>query len=110
MWSRVWQYAAWTFDMPNPGDVTVYRNAGRSAIVVRQRDGSLKAFETRCLPRGRQLRGPNGRFRPLPCPYRAFTGRPDRKRRWLPATGAFLTIHCAPISLRTVAVENVIFL
>jgi len=34
MWPRVWQYACWSYDIPNPGDTAVYRNAGESALVV----------------------------------------------------------------------------
>src|SRR4026208_420779 len=37
MWPRVWQYAAWSYDIPNPGDGAVYRNAGRSDLIVRQK-------------------------------------------------------------------------
>src|SRR3546814_20331462 len=57
MWSRVWQYACWTGDIPNPGDISVYRNVGQSVIVVRQRDGSLKAFRNSCLTRGDRQSG-----------------------------------------------------
>ena len=42
--------------MPEPGDVVVYENAGRSYLVVRQDDGSVRAFHNVCLHRGRKLR------------------------------------------------------
>ena len=28
MWLKVWQYACWAGDIPNPGDISVYRNVG----------------------------------------------------------------------------------
>ena len=40
MWPNVWQFAAREEDMPEPGDVVVYENAGRSYLVTRQPDGS----------------------------------------------------------------------
>src|SRR6267142_1564859 len=45
MWPNVWQFAARDEEMPDPGDVAVYENAGRSYVLARQRDGSVRAFE-----------------------------------------------------------------
>src|SRR3546814_20628840 len=30
LWGRVWQYAPWTLDMPNRGDLPVYIHVGRT--------------------------------------------------------------------------------
>ena len=38
MWPNVWQWVAREEDIPKPGDVTVYENAGRSFLVIRQAD------------------------------------------------------------------------
>jgi len=35
MWPNVWQFAARDEDMPDPGDVVVYKNAGRSYLLAR---------------------------------------------------------------------------
>src|SRR5262245_37326174 len=60
MWPRVWQFAAREEDMPQPGDHVVYSNAGRTYLLVRQADGSVRAFHNVCRHRGRQLRNEGG--------------------------------------------------
>ena len=42
MWPNVWQFAARDEELPDPGDVVVYENAGRSYLVTRQADGSVR--------------------------------------------------------------------
>lgn len=60
MWPNIWQFAAREEDMPEPNDYVVYNNLGRSYLVVRQHDGSVKAFYNACRHRGRQLRNTSG--------------------------------------------------
>jgi len=55
MWTRTWQVAAVETDIPEPGDYSVYRLLRESFIVVRQDDGSVKAFYNVCPHRGNQL-------------------------------------------------------
>ena len=50
MWPNVWQFAARDEEMPDPGDYVVYENAGRSYLLTRQEDGSVKAFHNVCSP------------------------------------------------------------
>lgn len=106
MWSRVWQYAGWTYDIPNAGDIIVYRNVGQSVIVVRQRDGSLKAFRNSCLHRGRELCGEDTHQQQLRCPYHAFTWGLDGICKWIPAAWDFEQIDRANFSLPQVRVEE----
>jgi len=89
MWSRVWQYACWSQDIPEPGDVSVYRNAGQSVLIVRQRDGSVKAFRNSCLHRGREICGENRSARVLRCPYHGFTWTLDGTLQTIPAAWDF---------------------
>jgi hypothetical protein len=56
MWPYVWQFAAREEDLPDPGDFVVYENAGRSYLVSRQDDGSIRAMHNVCLHRGRKSR------------------------------------------------------
>jgi phenylpropionate dioxygenase-like ring-hydroxylating dioxygenase large terminal subunit len=55
VWLKVWQWACREEDIPAPGDVFLYENVGKSVIVARQADGSIKAFYNSCLHRGRRL-------------------------------------------------------
>lgn len=106
MWGHVWQYAGWTYDITNPGDIIVYRNVGQSVIVVRQRDGTLKAFRNSCLHRGRELCDKDTTQRQLRCPYHAFTWGLDGSSKWIPAAWDFPQIDRAAFSLPQVRVEE----
>src|SRR5579872_1438689 len=69
MWPNVWQFAAREEELPDPGDVVVYENAGRSYLVTRQGDGSVRAFHNVCLHRGRKLRLESGWSKEFKCPF-----------------------------------------
>ena len=60
VWSKVWLLAGRALDMPDPGDYLVTEIGHESIIVVRQRDGSVRAFFNVCQHRGNRLR-PCGR-------------------------------------------------
>ncbi len=85
MWPNVWQFAAREEDMPEAGDYVVYENAGRSYIVSRQKDGSVRAFHNVCLHRGRKLRTADGNADQFKCPFHGFTWNND---------GSFKSIPC----------------
>ncbi|WP_299309053.1 aromatic ring-hydroxylating dioxygenase subunit alpha [uncultured Croceicoccus sp.] len=73
MWPHVWQFAAREEDLPEPGDFIVYENAGRSFLVSRQEDGSVRAMHNVCLHRGRKLRTEDGNTDRFTCPFHGFT-------------------------------------
>jgi phenylpropionate dioxygenase-like ring-hydroxylating dioxygenase large terminal subunit len=85
MWPNVWQFAAREEDLPESGDYIVYENAGRSYIVSRQKDGSVRAFHNVCLHRGRKLRTADGKADQFQCPFHGFTWKND---------GSFKSIPC----------------
>jgi phenylpropionate dioxygenase-like ring-hydroxylating dioxygenase large terminal subunit len=72
MWPYVWQFAAREEDLPEPGDFVVYENAGRSWLVSRQDDGSVRAYHNVCLHRGRKLRTEDGHADKFVCPFHGF--------------------------------------
>jgi len=106
MWSRVWQFAAWTYDIPKPGDVAVYRNVDQSILIVRQRDGSLKAFVNSCLHRGREICEADGRRARLRCPYHGFTWGLEGDLQWTPAEWDFPQVKAETFALPQVRVEE----
>lgn len=105
MWSRVWQVAAWSFDMPEPGDSIVYRNVGQSAVLVRQKDGSIKAFENSCPHRGIELCADDANLHHIRCPYHAFTWSIEGDCRWLPTEWDFPQFDRRNFPLRQVRCE-----
>lgn len=89
MWPFVWQFAAREEDLPEPGDYVTYDNAGRSYLIVRQEDGSLKAFHNVCLHRGRKLKTDSGSVEQFLCPFHGFSWNPDGSLRNIPCRWDF---------------------
>ncbi len=85
MWPNVWQFAAREEDLPEAGDYIVFENAGRSYLVSRQDDGSVKIMHNVCLHRGRKLRTEDGHADSFICPFHGFTWNKD---------GNFASIPC----------------
>jgi phenylpropionate dioxygenase-like ring-hydroxylating dioxygenase large terminal subunit len=89
MWPNVWQFAARDEEMPDPGDVVVYENAGRSYLVTRQADGSVRAFHNVCLHRGRKLRLESGWSKDFKCPFHGFVWNTDGSLQQIPCRWDF---------------------
>ncbi|HEX4504927.1 MAG TPA: aromatic ring-hydroxylating dioxygenase subunit alpha [Alphaproteobacteria bacterium] len=73
MWSRCWQVACREDEVPNPGDFTVYDIADMSALVIRGRDGRLRAFVNSCPHRGTRLADGHGNSPRIRCGFHAMT-------------------------------------
>ena len=89
MWPNVWQFAAREEEMPHPGDYVLYENVGRSYIVVRQDDGSIRAFHNVCLHRGRKLRDESGSADKFQCAFHGFTWNKDGSLAHIPCRWDF---------------------
>lgn len=55
LWTHVWQIAGVESDIPEAGDYLVYTIRHEQIMVVRQEDGSVKAFYNVCPHRGNRL-------------------------------------------------------
>lgn len=55
MWTRVWHIGARAVEMPEPGDYVVHNLRHESVLLVRQEDGSVRAFYNVCRHRGNRL-------------------------------------------------------
>jgi anthranilate 1,2-dioxygenase large subunit len=69
-----WNYVALEAEIPNPGDY-VRSNVGPTPVVVaRARDGSINAFENRCVHRAAEFcRELSGTANEFVCPYHQWT-------------------------------------
>jgi Rieske 2Fe-2S family protein len=68
-----WQPAARAADVGDPGTYTLADVAGEAAIVIRGRDGEVRAFHNVCKHRGAELvQEPCGSVVRLQCPYHAW--------------------------------------
>jgi phenylpropionate dioxygenase-like ring-hydroxylating dioxygenase large terminal subunit len=106
VWLKVWQMGCWAQDIPNPGDIHVYRNIDKSVLIVRQRDGSVRAFLNVCLHRGRELCEHHTNQAELKCPYHYFTWGLDGAHKWTPSKWDFPQIDEAHFNLPEVRVEE----
>jgi phenylpropionate dioxygenase-like ring-hydroxylating dioxygenase large terminal subunit len=89
LWKRVWQFACREEEIPEAGDYIVYDIATLSFIVMRQTDGTIKAFPNACLHRGRKLKDYNGRCSEMRCSFHAFAWSLDGKLLDVPARWDF---------------------
>ena len=85
MWPNVWQFAAREEDLPEAGDYVVFENVGRTYIISRQDDGSVRAMHNVCLHRGRKLRDNDGTADQFVCPFHGFAWNKD---------GSFVNMPC----------------
>ena len=75
MWPYVWQFAAREEDLPEPGDYIVHEIAGRSWLVVRQEDGSVRAFYNSSGHRGMRMVDGTSSVASFHCPYHVWEWR-----------------------------------
>jgi Rieske 2Fe-2S family protein len=69
-----WICAGHTSEIPGRGDYLLAELGANSAIVIRQRDGSIRALANVCRHRGSRIcTQPHGRTALLTCPYHAWT-------------------------------------
>ena len=106
MWPRVWQMAARDDEFPEAGDVAVYDNLGRSVLLVRQPDLSVKAFWNVCLHRGRKLRDAAGPACELECPFHGFVWKLDGRLDRIPGRWDFGHLNDAELTLPEVRAER----
>ena len=73
VWPKVWQVVGRAEEIPEPGDFITYDIADESIIVVRTRDGTIKAHHNVCPHRGRQLTEGCGHASQFRCRYHGWT-------------------------------------
>lgn len=56
LWTKVWLLGGRELDIPEPGDYIVTEIGRESVLIVRQRDGRIRAFYNVCQHRGNRLR------------------------------------------------------
>ncbi len=70
VFARSWTLAGFAHELPSPGDVMPVTVAGRPVVLVRGKEGQLRAFHNVCRHRGLKLvDGPCSGRRRLVCPY-----------------------------------------
>jgi phenylpropionate dioxygenase-like ring-hydroxylating dioxygenase large terminal subunit len=104
LWSRVWQMACHTDEIPAIGDSTVYEIGDWSVIVVRVGEETFKAFHNSCLHRGTRLCNAAGNYKEFRCPFHAWTWHIDGKLKDIPSRWDFPQLEGTDVSLPEVQV------
>jgi phenylpropionate dioxygenase-like ring-hydroxylating dioxygenase large terminal subunit len=92
LWKRVWQMACRVEDILEPGEFVKYDIAGVSVLVVRQRDGSIRAHRNVCRHRGRTLKEQDGRADSFQCPFHGIAWDLDGSLKHMPCSWDFPTV------------------
>jgi choline monooxygenase len=74
LWKRSWLYLAHASELPAPGSFVLRRQTGSPIIIVRGRDGVIRAFYNACRHRGAPVvREDAGETRGFTCGYHGWT-------------------------------------
>ncbi|MBP5855721.1 aromatic ring-hydroxylating dioxygenase subunit alpha [Marivibrio halodurans] len=104
-----WQVACHQNDVPNPGDYMVFDLMRDSIAIVRDADGTIRAFHNVCRHRGAKLLDGRGTLRRrLLCPYHGWAYALDGRLAGVPAESTFPGLDKNCFGLNTV--EHEVFL
>lgn len=92
VWSRTWQMACRSEDIPAAGDHQAYTIADQEWLVVRQTDGSVKAFSNACRHRGNMIKVGCGSSPELRCQYHHWCWNLDGSLHDIPDRRLFVGI------------------
>jgi choline monooxygenase len=105
VFARSWQYAGRAAEVAEPGSFLSADCAGVPVVVVRDRDGVLRAFLNVCRHRGAVLLEGSGVRQTIQCPYHAWTYALDGTLRAAPRSEREPGFEPEELSLRPVSVE-----
>jgi phenylpropionate dioxygenase-like ring-hydroxylating dioxygenase large terminal subunit len=91
LFRRSWQCVAHVSDIPNPGDYVAFDIVGERALVVRGKDGVVRAFHNVCRHRGsRVVAEDRGSCRSaIVCPFHGWSYNLDGTLRAVPQAKSF---------------------
>ncbi|CAM8640711.1 HcaE Phenylpropionate dioxygenase and related ring-hydroxylating dioxygenases, large terminal subunit [Acidimicrobiia bacterium] len=107
IWPRAWQMAATLDDVANVGDFTEFSVGKLSAIVLRDDEGNLRAFQNVCMHRGIELcSGSGSGLTELRCGFHRWCWNLDGSLKEIPSRRDFGVIDGDEYGLRPVAVDT----
>jgi len=90
MWTKVWLLLGRESEFPDPGDWQLEDVGPESILMVRQEDGSVKAFYNICQHRGQPLVSEEkGHVRRFVCRYHSWAFMPDGSLNFAPDSDDF---------------------
>jgi phenylpropionate dioxygenase-like ring-hydroxylating dioxygenase large terminal subunit len=74
MWKRSWLYACHADEIPEPGSYMMFRKTGSPILIVRGKDGQIRAFYNTCRHRGGPLvKDEGGHCEGFVCSYHGWS-------------------------------------
>jgi phenylpropionate dioxygenase-like ring-hydroxylating dioxygenase large terminal subunit len=90
LWGSGWLYLGHATEVPNPGDYKVRTLGGRELILLRDRNGTVRAFLNACPHRGNALcRDDEGNTQYIRCFYHAWSFDTEGRLVSLPGPDAY---------------------
>jgi choline monooxygenase len=102
---RTWQAVGRADQLTQPGDYFAGCLLDDPYVVLRDRDGTLRAFHNVCRHHAAEICHGEGRLGELVCPYHGWTYRLDGSLSRAPRLGRSLVFERERFSLKPVAVE-----
>jgi len=107
LWPHVWQLACTVDHVRDPGDWYEYSTGPLSVVVLRDGDGTLRAFQNVCLHRGNELCHGSGTGRTeLRCQYHRWCWDLDGRLREIPSRKGFGVVRNEEYTLNAVQVDT----
>ncbi|NEB02719.1 Rieske 2Fe-2S domain-containing protein [Streptomyces sp. SID13726] len=106
VFARTWQWICHVEKLREPGSYVSATVAGMPVAVVRDRDGTLRAFYNVCKHRAHELLSGSGTTRNIVCPYHAWTYTLAGELRSARRADAMPTFDKSRICLDRVPVEE----
>jgi len=103
---KSWQWVCHVEKTREPGSFTTAEIAGQPIAVVRDNQGSLRAFYNVCKHRAHQLLSGTGNTSLIVCPYHAWTYKLDGRLHGAPHTKHLQFFQTSDICLDEVQVEE----
>ena len=73
IWFKTWQFVGYTLDLKEPGDYITTELLDQQILIVRGKDGPLRAFYNVCMHRGHILAEGQGNKTIFTCPFHAWS-------------------------------------
>ncbi|MEQ8690295.1 MAG: aromatic ring-hydroxylating dioxygenase subunit alpha [Pseudomonadales bacterium] len=108
MWTRVWLLLGREAEIPNTGDWQMEPVGNEEILMVRQKDGGVKAFYNVCQHRGNPLvEGHKGSVKRFVCKYHSWAFMPDGELNFAPDKEDFAEGNpCGKVRLQELACET----
>lgn len=108
MWKKIWHVGGRAAQLEEPGDFITHDFKHETVLMVKQEDGSIKAFFNVCMHRGNQLvstseGGVNGHFT---CPYHGWQWGLDGTLEHVQDPEDFPENPCGKLRLKEVACDT----